>query len=273
MRRFACVVWLLLSALVAAAGCADNSMVLKGQVSQLQQEQLAMSRQNQVWQDRAESLDRDNQELESLLAQSRQQSRVVEDQLEAVRDQLRSVTAQLAQIRREKDSSDQRVQALTASMQRRGSVSITPNNSLLETLPAMDLADVHVRRDGDVIRIELPGSRLFDSGSARLQPGAATVITEAAAEILATYPDQILGIEGHTDTDPVTGMQWRSNHELSVARAMAVYDVLVNRTRYRGDQLLVVGHGPNHPVVSNATPNGKQRNQRIELVVYPERRG
>jgi flagellar motor protein MotB len=193
--------------------------------------------------------------------------------LAAVRDQLRGVAAQLAQTREEKDSSNQRVQALTASMQRRGSVSITPNNSLLRTLPAINLPDVHVRRDGDVIRVELTGSRLFESGSARLQPGATELITSAAAQLLASYPDQIMGVEGHTDTDPVTGRQWRNNHELSVTRAMAVYDVLVSRTRCRAEQLFVVGHGPNHPVVSNATPEGKKRNRRVELVVYPETRG
>ena len=158
-------------------------------------------------------------------------------------------------------------------MQRSGSVSITPNNSLLKNLPAINLPDVHVRRDGDVIRLELPGSRLFESGSARLQPGATELIADAAAQLMATYPDQILGVEGHTDTDPVTGRQWRNTHELSVARAMAVYDMLVSRTRYQAGQLFVVGHGPNHPVVSNATPEGKRRNRRVELVVYPERRG
>ena len=53
---------------------------------------------------------------------------------------------------------------------------------------------------------------------------------------------------------------------------MTVYDVLVSRTRLQPNQLFVIGHGPNRPVVSNATPDGKQRNRRIELVIYPERK-
>jgi flagellar motor protein MotB len=53
---------------------------------------------------------------------------------------------------------------------------------------------------------------------------------------------------------------------------MTVYDVLVNRTRLQGNQLFVAGHGSNHPIVSNATPEGKQRNRRVELVIYPERK-
>jgi flagellar motor protein MotB len=247
-------------------------MVLKGKVGQYEQQQTAMTRQYQQLQDRATALDHDNQEMDTLLAQSKQQAKVADDQLSLIRDQLRTVTVELAQSRSEKENSDKRVQAMTASMQRQGGVPISPNNSFLQTMPAINIPGVFPRRDGDVIRVELPGHSLFESGTARLRPGAANLIGDVAAELIRTYPDQIVGVEGHTDTDPIAGNQWRSNHELSVARALTVYDVLINRTRLQGDQLFVVGHGSNHPVVSNATPEGKQHNRRVELVVYPERK-
>jgi flagellar motor protein MotB len=258
---------------VALIGCADNPMVLKGKVTQYEQQQLALQRQNSELQNRANSLDKDNQEYSQLLAQSRQQSKVFEDQLTALRDQLRTTTTQLAQARSEKETTDKKVQAMTTSLQRQGGMPITPNNSLLQSMPATNIPDVNVRRDGDVIRVELPCHRLFESGTTRLRSGGPELIVSAATELLRTYPDQIIGIEGHTDNDPVNTGQWRSNHELSIARAMAVYDVIITRTRLQGDQLFVVGHGSNHPVVSNATPDGKQRNRRVEFVVYPERRG
>lgn len=272
MSQSARVPWLGIWMVIAVAGCADNPMVLKGRLGQAEQQQTALSRQNQQLQDRAAALDRDNQETSSLLAQARQQAKVSEDQLTALRDQLRTVTSQLAQARSEKENTDKRVQTMNASFQRQGGVTINPNNSFLQTLPAINIAGVFVRRDGDVIRIEMPGSSLFESGSARLRPGAVNLISDVAAEVVRTYPDQIIGVESHTDNDPVAGNQWRNNHELSVARAMTVYDVLINRTRLQGNQLFVVGHGSNHPIVSNATQEGKQRNRRVELVVYPERK-
>jgi len=272
MLRFALALWSWMGIALILAGCANNPMVLQGKVSQLEQQQAAAGRQYQQLQDRATALDRDNQEMGTLLAQARQQAKVSEDQLAALRDQLRSVTAQFAQARTEKESNDKRVQTLTASMQRQGGVSINPNNSFLQTLPAINIPGVFVRRDGDVIRLELPGNSLFESASSRLRPGAANLIVDVAAELVRTYPDQIVGLEGHTDNDPIVGTQGRSNHALSVERAMVVYDVLVNRTRLQGNQLFVVGHGANHPIVSNATPEGKQRNRRVELVVYPERK-
>jgi chemotaxis protein MotB len=263
-------VWACISLLIA--GCADNAMVLKGRVSQLEQQQAASTRQYQQLQDRANALDRDNQEEKIQLSQAQQQVKLSEDTLNGLRDQLRSATSQLAQARADKENTDKRVQALNASMQRQSGITIDPNSSLQQTLPAVNIAGAFVRRDGDVVRIELPGNALFEPGSARLRPGAANLITDAAAEISRTYPDQMIGIEGYTDNDPVAGGQWRNNHELSIARAMTVYDVLVNRTRLQGNQLFVTGHGPNHPVVSNGSPEGKQRNRRIELVVYPDRR-
>jgi flagellar motor protein MotB len=272
MSRWVGATWLS-TLMLLTVGCADNSLVLKGQVDKYQQQQLAMSRQYQQLQDRTAALDKDNQELQSALAQTRQQSKVADDQLVAVQNQLRSVTAQFAQVRAEKGTTDKKVEALTASMRRQGGVSITPNNSYLQKLPSIDLPPGHVRRDGDVIRISLPGNQLFEPGTARLRATATNLILTAANELLRTYPDQIVGVEGFTDSDPVAGGQWHSNHELSAARAMAVYDVLVGRSRLQANQLFVVGHGGNHPMVSNATPEGKETNRRVELVVYPEKRG
>jgi flagellar motor protein MotB len=105
-----------------------------------------------------------------------------------------------------------------------------------------------------------------------LRQDGVELIAAAAAEVLRTYPDQMIAVEGHTDNEPVTGIQFHNNRELSSARAMSVYEVLLNRVRIPDDQLTLVGHGANRPVVSNGSPEGKQRNRRVELVVYPDRR-
>jgi len=261
-----------MGSLVAAfTGCAQNGMVVKGQVARLQEQQAAMTAQYAQLQKRAADLDKQHQEQQVLLAQARQEAQLFKEQLVAVREQLRTVNTQLADVTAEKESHEKKVQALTASMRRRQGVSITPNNSLLQTLPAIHLPDFDVARDGDVIRVRLPGNDLFESGSGRLKPGGAEVILRAANELQRNYPEQMIGVEGHTDSDPVVGSRWRNNHELSVARAMAVYDVLATQTRLRREQLFIVGHGTNHPIASNATPEGKRRNRRVELVVYPDK--
>ncbi len=273
MARWAWNASLWALALVAVGGCADSPMVLQGRISEYEKQQVAMSRQNQQLQDRARSLDQANQDLTARLALAGQQTQLAEEQLTALREQLRGVTAQLAESQAQRQNSDQKAQALNASLHRQNGVSFSPNNSFLQTLPVIQQPGVYVRRDGDVIRIELPDGQLFEPGTARFRSGAPNLIAQVAGELRRNYPEQIIGVEGHTDSDPVFGGQWRSNHELSVARAMAVYEELTSRMRMRPDQLFVVGHGSNHPVVSNATAEGKQRKRRVELVIYTERRG
>ncbi len=147
---------------------------------------------------------------------------------------------------------------------------ITANSSLKRSISSLNLPGLETRADGDVIRVELPADRLF-GGSTVLLPAGASLVDATAAEISRAFPGQIIGVEGHTDNQParIAG----GSQQLAIARAMAVYHELETRGRYQPGQLFVVGHGPNHPVVSNATPSGQQRNNRVELVIYPEKAG
>lgn len=261
-------------ALLALAGCAQNPYAIQGQVGALQQQQTTLAQQNQQLQSKASTLDQDNQELETLLAQSRQQNKLLQDQLIAIRDQLQSVNQQLVQTRDEKTAIERKTQASLASTRARTGAAITPNSSLTKSLPSFSIPGVEVRQDGDVVRIELPSDKMFDATAARLRMDSTPMIETVATEIDRLYPGHFVGIEGHTDSAlPAAGSQWLSNHQLSAARAQAVFDYLAARTRLKPQQLFIVGHGGNHPVVSNGTAAGKARNRRIELAIYPDRVG
>jgi chemotaxis protein MotB len=128
---------------------------------------------------------------------------------------------------------------------------------------------LEVRQEGDVIRIELPADQLFHPGSAQLRVGAYQIISQAATAIARNYPGRIVGIEGYTDGQ-APGGGFTSNHQLAAAQAMAVFDDMTRRNRFPGKQLFTMAQGANHPRASNATPAGRAKNRRIELVVYPE---
>ena len=267
MRRIASARWASGLLMVVMVGCADNPMVLKGNMETLQKEQSALARQGQELQNRASALDRDNQELEKLLAQERQRAKVEQDRAIMLQNQLGTTTSQLAALREE----NEKAQALAVSMRGRGSVSISPNNSFLKTLPVVP--GIIVRRDGDRIRMELPQSLLFEPGSSRLLPNAQQLIQTVAAEIVRTYPRQIIGVEGNVGADSRGNYAQQDDTQLSTSQAMAVYSLLVSQGRLRPNQLFIAGHGAKHPVVSNATMAGVQRNSRVELVIYPESGG
>jgi flagellar motor protein MotB len=262
---------LLLLAVVLVGGCASNPYALQGQVQTLQQNHTTLAQRNDELKVRADSLDRNNQELETMLAQERQQKRIFEDQVAALRDQLNVANTQLARARTDADSYTKKAETLEASLKKQVGATIRPNNSLKSALPPIQIQGVEVRQDGDVVRIELPGARLFEAGSARLLPEGTRLIDDVTAKVFAAYPEQVIGVEGHTAGDALPTGRWSSQHQLSVGMAMAVYDQVIARNQVDPNRLFLVGHGANHPVVSNATTTGRSRNHRVELVVYPER--
>ncbi len=261
----ACIGGLLL---LASLGCANPYRM---QLAQAEQEKLAMNQQFEQLQARAGTLDQENQEVNQLLAQSRQQVQIFQEQADALRQQLASATDQVERFKADSSVSQQKAENLVASMRRRGGAIIAPNNSLSTELPQIEVPGVQVRRDGDVIRFELPSDQIFETGGVRLRPGADVLMKRLADDLLRNYPNQKIGIEGHTDSDPVRLSQYPSNHHLSLAQATTVYEFLSNSSRLQARQMLVVGHGGNHPLFSNASPAGKGRNRRIEIVVYPDR--
>jgi chemotaxis protein MotB len=237
------------------------------------QQQQALASQTQQYQQRAAQLDRDNQELASLLAQSRQQAQLLEEQVRATQSQLRDTTDRLAAIQMDNQQLQSRTTAMAASVQLRNQAEIRPNNSLVRNLSVTNLPGVQVRQDGDVIRIEISSDQLFNPGTAQLKPGADAVFRSVAVDMTQNYSRQLIGIEGHTDGGSPASAQYPSAQHLTIAQATVVYDTLTRTGGMPPKQLFVVGHGANHPIVSNGTEAGRALNRRIELVIYPETMG
>jgi flagellar motor protein MotB len=188
----------------------------------------------------------------------------------ATQTQLRDTTDRLASLQADNDQLHGRTSAMAASMQIRSQAEIRANNTLLRNLTIATMPGINVRQDGDVIRIELPGDQLFNLGTAQPKLGSDGLLRTVATDLAQNYPQQMIGIEGHTDGSPMTSPQFPSDQHLSVAQAMAVYDGLTRIGGMPARQLFVVGHGASHPIVSNGTDAGRARNRRVEVVVYPE---
>lgn len=213
--------------------------------------------------------DVDGRQLETALSRSRQESQLMQDEIVALREQLASTSSQLAQVRSV---------GLPAAAAAGTPPAAVPDAAgpmspavMQSAMAQLSLPGLQPRHDGAVVRIDIPADRLFEAGTANLIPAGTTLLTEVAGELERVYPGHFVGIEGHLDNEPLQNASWASPHQLTAARAAAVFDFLTSRTRMREGQLFLVAHGANHPVVSNATSAGRSRNRRVELVVYPER--
>lgn len=109
-------------------------------------------------------------------------------------------------------------------------------------------------------RIELRGVT-FANNSAKLTGDSAEVLTDMAIT-LKRYPDLKVEVAGHTDGSGTRAY----NLQLSERRANAVRDYLIGQG-VDGDNLTAKGYGPDHPLVSNSTREGRAKNRRVELVL------
>ncbi|MCK5482544.1 MAG: OmpA family protein [Gemmatimonadetes bacterium] len=103
---------------------------------------------------------------------------------------------------------------------------------------------------------------LFDVDSDRIRPES-TPTLEEIGEMLADHADLRIAIEGHTDSDGDDA----HNQELSEKRAAAVREFLIATYGIDGSRLESAGFGESNPTATNDTPEGKQQNRRVELVV------
>jgi chemotaxis protein MotB len=131
----------------------------------------------------------------------------------------------------------------------------------------IDAKKVSVRRQERWLDIEINTDILFPSGASGFAPAAAPVL-DKLAEVLKPFPNSIR-VEGHTDDRPIRTAAFPSNWELSAARAPSVVHLL---TQQGVDplRLEIVGYGEFRPLQSNDTPEGRNANRRVAILVLED---
>ncbi len=109
---------------------------------------------------------------------------------------------------------------------------------------------------------------LFDSGKDKIKKEAFAVLDKVCGVIVAKASDLDIGVEGHTDNEPIKISGWKSNWELSTARANSVVYYLQEKGVEPG-RLAAIGYGEHRPLASNDAPEGRRRNRRVEIVILP----
>ena len=133
----------------------------------------------------------------------------------------------------------------------------------LQTQEERGLLEIEQEQDEVIIRLASQDS--FRSGSADLTSGFSELLAEVAGTI-ASADAQRVRVEGHSDNLPIAFSDvFRSNWDLSSARASAVTNLLLADPALADIQFSVVGFADTVPIASNETPEGRAQNRRIDI--------
>ena len=132
----------------------------------------------------------------------------------------------------------------------------------LETEIAQGLVDVF--EDANTITVRLRGKGMFRSASDQVKDKFLPILIRVG-EALENETGKVI-IAGHSDNVPIRSVRFPSNWHLSLARAESILRLL-EQSLSDGRRLSAEGRAANEPIASNDTPEGREQNRRIEVIL------
>jgi len=248
-----------------AAAAAAKKAAEEQAAAELKRRQDAELARQQAEQAKAEAL-RMKQEAEKAAAEAARQKAEAEAATASAVAQQQAAQAAAEQAARDKAAAvdQQRAAEAEAEKARQAAAKAEAEKAELRSQLLTQLNSILQTRDSARGLIVNMSDVLFDTGSSTLKPGAREKLAKISGILLA-HPGLTLQIEGHTDS---VGSD-EFNQQLSERRADAVRDFLAEQG-VPASSITARGFGKTQPVASNDTPEGRQRNRRVELVVNGE---
>ena len=149
---------------------------------------------------------------------------------------------------------------------KRRQVSVTDREEMVESIREHlpDSGNLNVRQTDEGVALDL-NAILFDHDSDQLTPAARAEL-EHVATILSRFPGREIRISGHTDNTGTSAYNLR----LSESRARTVVRALSQSNGIESRRMSYRGFGETQPIASNATPEGRARNRRVEILIVTE---
>ena len=133
--------------------------------------------------------------------------------------------------------------------------------------------DIKLEEIEGKLKVTFVDKILFDSGSVMIKPKGQEVLLKLA-DSFRENKDQNIAVEGHTDDVQIGSAlvdRFPTNWELSTARATAVVRFLQEKGNIEPERLTASGFSFYRPVATNETPEGREQNRRIEIILVPVR--
>lgn len=271
----------IIAVMLVMSGCVSTDKFNKMQaakddeITSLQQQKADLEKQRADLEKQKNELDQKKAALEQQVsalakrkAELEQQGAQLEQDKSALEQQRSSLEAQNTAIQQQVSNLEQQKAALLAASQSRQQ----QYDDLVKNLSdEVAKGQLQVRQYQNMLSVDLAEKIFFDSGRATLKPGGKEVLKKVG-EALKGYEDKIIRVVGHTDNVPIAkALQpaFPTNWELSVARATTVVRFL-EESGVPPERMVASGRSKYDPVDTNDTPEGRQNNRRIEIMIIDQ---
>ena len=220
------------------------------QITALQQQKTALEGDKKSLQEQKATLETNNADLKQQIDSLQQTNASMEQEVGALREEKASLVAAGQQQQQQYEAL---VQGLSDEVKK---------------------GQLQVRQYQNMLTVDLAEQIFFDSGRATLKAQGKEVLKKVGAA-LKDYENKVIRVVGHTDNVPLAkSLQatFPTNWELSVARATTVVRFLQD-VGVPPDRMIPSGRGEYDPVASNDTPEGRQKNRRIEIMLIDKSLG
>ena len=231
----------ILAVMIIATGCVSTGTFKKmeadknGEIAALQKNKADLETQKKGLEEQKGKLEQDN-------AAMKQQNAALDQKNKAAEQEKAALVAANQQRQQQYDSL---VQGLSKEVEK---------------------GQLQVRQFKNMLAVDLAEKIFFDSGKAVIKKEGKDVLKKVA-DALKGYESKIIRVVGHTDNVPLAkAASFPSNWDLSVARATTVVRFLQD-SGIPPERMVPSGRGEYEPVAPNDTPEGRQKNRRIEIML------
>lgn len=195
------------------------------------------------------------------------QNKTYEQRIAELEGELTQLNAQIEDLAKQQGLTAKELADLRAEKAKR-EAELKVYKDLFSRLKALvDAGTIEVQfRKGRMV-VKLSDSILFDSGKTKLRPEGEAAVAQLVPALKSVGDREFL-VAGHTDNVPIKTARFKSNWELSTARAVVMVDTMIE-AGYPAAQLGAAGFGEFDPVATNDTPELRAQNRRIEIVLMP----
>jgi chemotaxis protein MotB len=145
---------------------------------------------------------------------------------------------------------------------------LTPSMQFLNKALAQEIKDhkVDVRLESRGLVVSLRQAAFFPSGDAEIAGAGSAGALKKIADVVKGLSNQV-ALEGHTDSIPIHNERFHNNMELSAARSVALMNLMTDKFGIPAGRFHIAGYADAVPIDSNATPEGRAHNRRVDLVI------